>query len=296
MCESVTNVESLKFTFEGDYEVDALSVAKAIESLVELSSLTANYNYPDVQFRLAIKAITPGSLNLVFLAVSQAAQTFLTPTGIQYAKTLMETIKIFFDLKKFFKGQQPKKTIQIKDRIEVENADGCKLSIPTAAGVYFIDQRIDNSISNIFNSALGSPNVTGITLTQNNGGTVHVEASEFQTCAVPIKIEDAVLTKEIESERTNEILYVRQPDLLGERQWGLKSDKYIYADIADVTFLNAVKSGSQPIVAKMYIVADMKVTMQLGNDGLPDENKCHYVITKVHSVHIPEEGQASFFN
>lgn len=294
MDNTITNTEGLKFTFEGGYEVNALSVAKAIESLVEISTAIAEYNYPDVQFRLAVKAATPGSLNLLFLAVSQAAQHLLSPQGIQYAKSLMDLVKTSFEIKKFLNGKKPESVSASKDSTRVKNKDGSEITIPNGAGVYFFDQRVDNSISVIFQNALSAPGVEAISVTDAGGETVKIGVSEFKTCATPLKIGSEEESKILEVERKNETLFIRKPDLLGESQWGLKSDKYFLADIEDKEFLEKVKTGQQPMVAKMYIVADLQIVMQLGKDGLPDENKCRYTVKKVHSVHIPDEGQSSF--
>lgn len=90
--------DGITFTFEGNYEVDALSVAKAIQSLVEISTISASHNYPDVEFRLSVKAIALGSLKFAFSAVAQAAQTLFTPESINYSKNLMESVKTAFEI------------------------------------------------------------------------------------------------------------------------------------------------------------------------------------------------------
>ena len=285
--ESVKVSEGLTFTFEGDMEVDALSVSKAIESLVSVSTAIAENNYPDVEFRLAVRALSPGSLNFVFVAAAQAMQTLLTPDGIQHVKGLMDIVKASFEIKKFLNGSAPAHTTKAEDKIEIERPDGTKLSVPKGAGVYFIDQRIDKSISNIFNNALNSPGVSGVKLTKEDGDTVEIKAEQFQTCAEEIQIAEPDAPKAITVERKNEVLFVRTPDLLGGTQWGFKTDKNIRADIEDKAFLESIESGDQPIFAKMYIVADIRLTMEIGSDGLPDESKCHYAVTKVRSVHRP---------
>ena len=294
--ESVKASEGLTFTFEGDMEVDALSVSKAIESLVSVSTAIAENNYPDVEFRLAVRALSPGSLNFVFVAAAQAMQTLLTPDGIQYVKGLMDIVKASFEIKKFLNGSAPAHTTKAEDKIEIERPDSTKLSVPKGAGVYFIDQRIDKSISNIFNNALNSPGVSGVKLTKEDGDTVEIKAEQFQTCAEEIQIAEPDAPKAITVERKNEVLFVRTPDLLGGTQWGFKTDKNIRADIEDKAFLESIQSGDQPIFATMYIDADIRLTMEIGSDGLPDESKCHYAVTKVHSVHRPGSGQINMLD
>lgn len=86
-------------------------------------------------------------------------------------------------------------------------------------------------------------------------------------------------------------MYIRRPDILGDTKWGFKSDKNFSADVEDSEFLENVHSGKQSIVAKMYIVADVRLVMELGPDGLPDENTCKYTVVKVHDIHMPGDGQ-----
>lgn len=294
--ENVKASEGLTFTFEGDMEVDALSVSKAIESLVSVSTAIAENNYPDVEFRLAVRALSPGSLNFVFVAAAQAMQTLLTTDGIQYVKGLMDIVKASFEIKKFLNGNTPAHTTKAGDRIEIERPDGTKLSVPKGAGVYFIDQRIDKSISNIFSNALNSPGISGVKLTKEDGESVEIASEEFRACSLEIPTTESSQPKTMTVERQREILFVRTPDLLGGTQWGFKTDKNIKADIEDKVFLESIQSGDIPIFAKMYIIADIRLTMEIGSDGLPDESKCHYAVTKVHSVHQPGENQTDMFD
>ena len=149
---------SLTFTFQGDHEVDAISIVTAMQGLIKISNEIAKQNYPDVEFRLAVRALVPES-------------------------------------------------------------------------------------------------------------------------------------REVTVTRQNEILYIRKPDLLSKTKWEFKSDKYITADVEDKAFLDSVQSGKQSIVARMYIIADVRLVMEMGPDGLPDENTCKYTVVKVHSVHVPGDGQ-----
>ena len=280
--------EMLTFTFEGGYEVNAVSVAKAVEGLVCISDGIATSNYPSVEFRLSVKAISPGSLNFVFLA---AAQSLLAQEKVQYAKDLMGLIKTCFEVKKFLRGKKPNKVEELSDNIVVERTNGEKITIPKGGGVYFINSEIDASISNIFNGAMNSPGVTGIKLSQGGSTSVEVPREDFPICAekIPLSLSEEK-PKTMESVRRKEFLYIRRPDLLGKYQWGFKTvDKNILADIEDEDFLESVQSGKQPIYARMYIVADLKVVVELGENGMPDEAKCHYSVIKVYGVHNPDD-------
>ena len=289
--DKIKSSKGITFTFEGDTEVNALSVSKAIEGLVSISTAIAENNYPEVEFRLSIQALSPGSLTFVFSAAAFAAQTLFTQDTIQYVAGLLSIIKTSFEIKGFLKNKPPKSTTTLDDKIEIERSDGTKIYIPKGGSVYFIDQRIDSSLSEIFSNALISPGVSGIKLTEEDGHSFEISSNEFEECSKKIPLSEIATPKTISVDRKNEILYLRTPDLLGSKQWGFKTDKYIKADIEDTRFLSRVQSGKEIIVAKMYIVADVRVDIEIGGDGLPDENKCHYTITKVHKIHRPEDDQ-----
>lgn len=197
------------------------------------------------------------------------------------------------------KGRPPKSKKTSGDSIIIENKDGCKLTIPVTDSVYFINPSIDQSITGIFSEASRSCGVSGITIT-NGKSKVEIPARDFPTLSEKIDVvqidKEAGLEEKrrITVTRQNEILYIRKPDLLSNAKWEFKSDKYITADIEDIAFLESVHSGRQSIVAKMYVIADLRVVMELGEDGLPDENTCKYAVTKVHSVHMPGEDQLRF--
>lgn len=292
--DNETTTSSMIFTFEGDGNVNALSVAKALEGLVEIVTEIKGTNYPDVEFGLAVSAISPGSLAIELTAIAEMAKTLFAPEAIQYAKTLIDLIKTSFEIKKHLKGKAPNSVSENGDSIIIESANGDRIIVPQGSGAYFINNTIDRSVSKVVQSAMDSRGVTGITL--NDGKeAVTVQQNEFVDCAKYIELPEPVLSaQECESVRHNEILFIRCPDLLGTKQWEFKAmEKNIFAKIEDEEFLEKVQSSSMNILAKMYIVADVKVCVPFGADGMPDDTKCRYTVTKVHSVHTPGEGQLS---
>lgn len=291
------NKSSLTFTFQGDYEVDAVSIVTAMQGLIKISNEIAKQNYPDVEFRLAVRALAPGSLSFDFVALANAANSLFTPAHIEYAKNLIECIKTAFDIKHFLNGNPPKSKKVSGDSITIENKDGSKMTIPVSDSVYLINPTIDQSITGIFAETSGRSGISGIRL-EHGKSVVEIPAKEFPALSSTIdvsKIEESDLqeSRDVTVTRHNEILYIRKPDLLSKTKWEFKSDKYITADVEDKTFLDSVQSGKQSIVAKMYIIADVRLVMEIGPDGTPDENTCKYTVVKVHSVHVPGEGQLS---
>ena len=289
------NKSSLTFSFCGDYEVNALSLSRAITSLVELSSAVAEREFPNVEFRMNVRAVTPGSLKFDFVAVALAAQTLLSHDTIEYAANLIGVVASTFSIKKFLKGKRPQRRETFNDHLVITNTDGDRLEVPVSAGVYFVDNRVDKSITNIINSAKASNGVTGISI--DAGGRVEIPRDDFEQCSKELDIEMCTSAEEpIVTLRPKEVLFIRQADFSGELKWRFKSAgaENVVASISDERFIDRVKSGVQEIRAKMYLIADVRVTVHLGLDGLPDESKCTYEVLKIHSVGIPGEGQTKF--
>lgn len=293
------NKSSLTFTFEGDYEVDALSIVTAMQGLIKISKEIAKQNYPGVEFRLAIRGLAPGSLSFDFVALANMASmanSLFIPDNVEYAKNLIDCIKTSFEIKHFLKGSAPKSKKSSGDSITIENKDGSKMTIPVTDGVYLINPTIDQSITGIFAESSKSYGVSGVTITHGES-KVEIPVRDFPALSEKIDViqinEVSALNEErkITVNRPGEILYIRKPDLLSNAKWEFKSDKYITADVEDIAFLESVHSGKQSIVAKMYIVADVRVSMEIGPDGLPDENSCKYTVVKVHDIRVPGEGQ-----
>lgn len=287
------NKSSLTFSFCGDYEVNALSLSKAITSLVELSTAIAEREFPDIEFRMSVKAVTPGSLRFDFVAAAvTATQTLLSSGSVEYAANLIEVVTAAFAVKKFLKGRKPCGAEESGESLTITNADGLELKLPKGAGIYFIDNRVDKSVTNIINAAKTSEGVTGITVDADE--KIQIQRAEFESCSTEIEGIDAVY-KEASYKKTvrkNEALFVRQADFSGELKWKFFGDQNITASILDEGFQQNVKSGQIVISSKTYIMADVEVTVALGPDGLPDDTiKPTYNILKVHSVHTVGEGQ-----
>ncbi|NLU24115.1 MAG: hypothetical protein GXW99_05245 [Clostridiales bacterium] len=281
---------TLKFSFCGDHEVDALSVSKAISSLVELSSAISENEYPDAEIRLSVKAVSPGSLIFDFVAAaSPIVQSVLTPDSISCAADIIEIMGAAFKVKRFLKGKAPAKKENADSKIKITREDGSTLELPASSNVYFIDNRIDRSVTNIINSARLSNGVTGISVQANE--IIEIPRDEFDQCATEIPINELLGTDTIESLRQNETIFIRSADFSGTLKWRFSGAETFAATVSDEQFVDRVKSGEIAIRAKMYLIADVKVSVQIGPDGMPDESRRTYDVVKVHSIHVPGEGQ-----
>lgn len=281
---------SLTFSFCGSRDVTALSVAKAIAYLVELTEAIAENEYPDVEFRMSVAAVTPGSLKFDFLAAASVAESLLQPDAVSYAANLISVASSAFSIKKFLRGKPPKKRETEEAGITITNTDGATVTFPAGAGVYFVDNRVDKSITNIINAAKVSDGVTGIAV-EADGKRVHIGKADFEECGEEIDIERQD-TETMEYIRRHEVLFVRQADFMGGLKWRFTGDQNISADVTGTDFLKKVHSGEVQISAKTYIVADVLVKITLNDDGSPNERvKPSHTVVKVQEIHSTDEGQ-----
>ena len=287
----------LTFSFCGDNEVSALAVSDAIKSLVELSTVIYEKEYPDVEFRLTVRAVNPGSLEFVFSAAAFVTGTLLSPENVNYAADLISVMGATFSIKKFLAGKPPKSVKRENGRTVVINANGIKGEFPVGAGVFFVDNRVDNSVRNIINCASLSDGVTGISIDAN--GKIEISREEFDDCFQKLELdllEDKSDVEPIVSMSYKQVLFIRQVDFSGDLKWRFTriNDENITASILDKDFMEKVHSGGQNINANMYLIADVQSTVHILENGRPDKSKCTYEIIKVHSIKSPGDGQITF--
>lgn len=284
------NRSSLTFTFEGDYEVNAISLVQVIGSLMDLSRAVAEREYPDTAFTMNVKAVTQGSLKFDFVVVEHMAQTLLSPDVVSYASSMIDILSSFFSIKKMLRGKKPNSIEEHVDKIIIENSEGLHIEAPAGASLYFTDNRVDNSVTQVFEAAKNSGGATAVSV--KAGKTIEISRDEFDICAQRIDLD--CTDNCIKVVRENEILFVRQPDFTGNLKWKFTGDQNISASMLDAEFKRKVQSGEINLNAKTYIIADVQVTVPLKPNGTPDTERTDYEILLVKEIHTPGEGQLKF--
>lgn len=284
------NKSSLTFTFEGDYEVNALSLVQVIGSLMDMSKVVAEREYPDTSFTMNVKAVTQGSLKFDFVVVEHMAQTLLSPDVVSYASNMISVLSSFFSIKKMLKGKKPNSVEEHGDKIIIENSEGLRIEAPAAANIYFTDNRVDKSVTQVFEAAKNSGGATAVSVTTDK--TFEISRDEFDVCSQ--RIEFDCCDNCIKTIRKGEILFVRQPDFTGNLKWKFTGDQNISAAMLDSDFKKKVQSGKINLNAKSYIIADVQVTVPLNLNGTPDTERTIYEILTVKEIHTSGEGQLKF--
>ena len=221
----------------------------------------------------------------------------LSPENVNYAADLISVMGATFSIKKFLAGKPPKTVKRENGRTVVINANGVKGEFPVGAGVFFVDNRVDNSVRNIINCASLSDGVTGISIDAN--GKVEIPREEFDDCFQKLDLdllEDKADAEPIVSMSYKQVLFIRQVDFSGDLKWRFTgiNDENITASILDKDFMERVHSGDQNINANMYLIADVQSKVHILENGRPDKSKCTYEIIKVHSIKSPGDGQITF--
>ena len=283
---------NLTFSFDGGYEVDAVTFARTISALVEMTTAFAEDAFQDVRFGLTVRAIEKGSVKFDYIAtVLAAAQQAFAPAHISYASDLISLISSAFSVKKFLKGRNPASRNISDGEIIIKNAEGREMRIPAKAAPIFVDQRIDKSVTAIIDSARSSPYVTGLTITSDRD--VNISREEFDSCAEPLDVEELESGNYIISRSQNAVLFIRQPDFTGDLQWKFRGEQNITASVKDEAFKRRVQDGDILISSQTYIIADLSIKTPISSAGVPDTAHAKYEVVEVHEIHTPGEGQTS---
>lgn len=298
--DTVEDKSSMTFSFCGNYEVDALAVSGALRDFALLTTAIQESVFPNVSFRLSVRAVNPGSLEFEFVGEAIATAVQLFPVCSQYAKTAIEIILNLFKIKKFLSRKKAKRIHTDVQGVHITLEDGLTLDVPPGARVYFENTQIDSYVSSIVKHANDSYGVTGVRVDSDDDGMsvhcVEISRAEFLACSTPMDMADidgVDLPEPLVSHQENAVLFIRQVDFSGGAKWRFRRENNdtISATIADADFLQRVRSGQQPISATMYLIADITSTTPKGPDGTPDMSKSTFTVTKVHKIETPGEGQ-----
>jgi len=288
----VLSRERLSFTFEGGYEVDALTVSKTIDNLVNIMSITAQAEYPEVVFRLSISAVKPGSLDIDFNAITESLKNIFTEENVTCASNIVKLFISFFDIKKHLKSKKPRSVEQDGEVIKVVNNEGNSISVPKGTNIYFNNYKIDNYISGVFSAVSSSNNVDGVSLFTDSTGKLAFSKDDLTELSNPIP--DLIEPSTQKIIMRTDTLYIKKPDLLGDSMWTFESDRQISAEIIDNDFISRIRSAEIKVCAGMSITVEMEVRYDLDKDNMPDPKSYKYKIVRVLETYIPGEGQISF--
>ncbi len=284
MVDKNLSTSRFTFTFDGTHEVNASLLAASLNALNTLVLETQETCYPDTSCNLKVTASREGSFEVDLSVLAVTAITLLTPENVNFAVNITKLILQFIDIKKHIKEKKTK-VIKEEEGTLVENADGICKRYTGEAYSFFNNAKIENAIVQFVDAGDASPNVTGIKVTTSDGQQIAIDKAEFGSLKIPVVDDIDIPTQTITSTDT---FYVKQATFIGDAQWIFMKDRQFHAKIMDSDWLSEYKRAKHPIVPGTRMQAEIKTTLQIGEDGLPIEGKATYEIIKVHTIYYPE--------
>lgn len=279
------NSELLSLTLKTpDSAADAAAVASMLHALVVLVEETRDELKIDGEFSIRVNPFNEGSLEIpiqVFVFGAASALFTFNPGLLK----LLDTLKSFFELKKYFKGETPSDKA-LQNGVSVGN-----ITINGANNVINIIQqrRVEEAFDQAAKDLENDESLTGVKLIIKSSGEeiADIPRNEFSYFRIAGDGPDTEVPQDRVRPVEEALLTIHTAVLPGTAKWKFVYEgKQISASIKDDNFLESVRNGDKAIRNGDRL----KVTLGIGEKfvaGISDyERTNQYSITKVHE-HIP---------
>lgn len=278
----ITSTGSFAIHINGDSSIDALALSQLIGDMAMLTKEAALYEEPTADCKVNVTAFKNGSFEIDFAAVVGTVSSLVTETStiINIAKTAISTVKGYFELKKLLNGSQPKEVQELSGgKIYVTAEDGGSALVNKGSGEVYMNCNIDNHVQNITYNIGSIINSEGFSF-DTDGSSESFDRNDLVRMSKQLPIVNESICKK-STIKTD--LLIKKPDLLGHSTWTFRwRGRNIEAKIDDDDFLDIIRAGSYSIHGGSYIVADMEISIDLDQEGIPDEKTTKYTIKKVY--------------
>ena len=279
MAEETQNYE-FELKLKGDNEISAKSLCGVLENLI----LVAENTIPDgaSQINYMVKATAKGSFAIVFNAIATLSQQLTIGNGeiINLAKNSIQTISEILKLRKFLKGEKPKKIEDKGNGVNVTNNYGT-INYFNVPQEYINNKNIDKGMIGLAN-ALSGGNYPGMVITDKemNEEIITVPKEDYEYIKQPLANED---TEKIYENEYRIDFTVKKADLQGNSKWDIILDKKcVSVTIEDTEWLKKVQSGMISVNSKKILKGKIKVTQRGNKYGMPIEGTEKYYLMKVY--------------
>lgn len=287
--ELVKSKAEMSFHLDGDNEIDAILLSKMINDTVELTKLVSRKVDPDAYLKMNITAFKNGSFEIDFSAICQVAESLFIALGAAAttAGTIIGAVKGAIELKKSLKGKKEKSIKELPDgSVEVENANGEKITVPNASQIVIRDIKADQLVTNI-SYYVGEHNPNGGFTVSDKDGSVYCSANDIIHMSRQADIGEETICRRSNVQAE---LIIRKPDFEGRSKWGfIYLDKKIEASIEDDDFLAWFKDHST-VSRGDHINVTLEIYVDLDISGEPVKGTEKYSIKKVYG-HIMHENE-----
>jgi len=289
--ELIKSQAHYSFCLDGDNEMDAVLLSKTISDMAELTKIAASEENPEAYLKMNVTAFRNGSFIIDFSAICEMRETLVisATAAVAFAAGITTVVRGIFAAKKHLAGKKPKSISDAPDgKIEVENEDGVKITIPKASHVVITNIKVDQLTMNISEYAKEHNPSGGFTISTPTGD-LSCSPEDIKNISKPFPIIDEETNQRY---RKNAILPIKKVDFIGSSAWQfIYEDHIISASIADDDWLNAVDNGYIQIQARDSINVTLEIFNSLdllGNVIIGSEK---YTVIKVHGGIIREHIQ-----
>lgn len=268
------------FKFEGESTVDAMLLSDTIKNFAELTKETLNSDEPEAYIKLNVTAFKSGSFIIDFSTVCEINNLLASmPQAVSLAKDVVETIKGFFEIKKFLKGENPGKIDRAGSNIRITNGSGNTLVVPKGSIKILENAKIETLTVNICDGA-ALKNDSGFSFITESGESIYTK-EDIQEIRkpLPMRTEGETILKRT---TITVSLPIKKPDILGKSVWEFKfQDHRITAIMEDEKWIDKVREGKVAFKSGDALYVHLEITVELDHEGNPIDGSEKYTVLKV---------------
>ena len=279
MCAELTKSESsLNFHLDGESQIDAKLLSRIINDFAELTQCAAKDIDHEAYLKMNVTAFENGSFNIAFSAVCEIARNLFTPDNIALASNILDTVKSYFEIKKFLKGKHPE-TVNEKsnNKIEIINSDGSKIITDKTAANIIYNTKIDNLTVNIANAVAENNPLGGFSIATKES-SAEFKKEDISSIGMPIAVEESMCKRSL----IDAVLTIKKPDFISSSAWEfIFNEKNIRARINDDIFMKKIHNGEITLKAFDYLNAQLEILVDLDEKNQPIDSTAKYTVTQV---------------
>lgn len=257
-----TAVFSISFGGENEIEVEAL--LGALDGTLELLNYIVQESNPDAYLKLKVESTPPGSFKVNFSTLVGFVSTLMSngalTSGLELAKTSIDTMMSLFSLKKHLDGEKPKEVIKSNGSVTITNHNGKEMSVTN--NIYnFYGHPTDRAMARVIRSIPGDR--TQFVISKQDGTGIMIPNTEFENMEREIAT-DKEPKETFQVYNAKASFRIKKPDFSGESQWELiklDNNKTIRAKIEDKDFLLKVHNGDVAFSSNTYISVSLETTV-----------------------------------
>ena len=288
-------VKLMKSVSTFSFHIDAVLLSQTISDMAALTKIASQSENPEAFLKMNVTVFRNGCFQIDFSTVCEVASglIFGTSSIVNFAHSVIEIVKDYFEIKKFLKGESPKRiTEKGTDSVEIESKDGNTILVSKSGSAIVNNYHIDNLVVNIANH-VSDHNPNGGFSFNTEDEQIHYSAQDIKEMAKSMPIIETCKKQQFDVD-----LIIKTADFVGHSQWEFRlNNRNIRASILDNDFLDRIHNG---LSIKYYdsIRARLEVSVNLDNNGSPIEGSERYTVIKVYGdiIHSNDTDQQMKFN